>query len=233
MQGKSRLPNIIGFALMIIGAALLLWPAWQYIYAHYHQTQLLADFRESSSSAQEPESLPGEDVSDGGTFAIDADDRPAVKATPVDSAAYDLENDGPFLIRIDALGIELPVVYGVEPENLSVAPGFYPQGVGPGEVGNMAIAGHRTTYGAPFRHLDSLEEGDHIVIASPKAEYVYVVEEIFVVGKYAWEVIDPTPEPKLTLTTCHPVGSAAERLVVRAGYVESGSAADDDGLSDR
>jgi len=227
MRGKGPVKRVAGLALMLLGAALLLWPAAQYVYAHYHQTRLMADFEQLSTSQTPVEELPGEDVSDGGTVAFDRDERPKLDELSEPEESYDLETDGPFVIRIDAIDLEVPLVYGVGPSDLAVAPGFYPQGVGPGEVGNVAIAGHRTTYGAPFRYLDRLNVGDHIIVASPEAEYVYAVEEVFVVSKYAWEVIDPTPEPKLTLTTCHPVGSAEQRLVVRAGYVESRSFAGD------
>jgi len=219
VRGKGTAGRTTGLILMILGASLLLWPAAQYVYAQYHQNRLMEEFAESSTPQPTME-LPGESASDEGTVASDRDERPLAAQYRVEVETYDLENDGPFVIRIETLGIELPLVYGVEPEDLSVAPGFYPQGVGPGEKGNMAIAGHRTTYGAPFRHLNDLNDDDHIVVASSEAEYVYAVEEVFVVDRYAWEVIDPTPEPKLTLTTCHPVGSAEERLVVRAGYVE-------------
>ncbi|MCZ7534967.1 MAG: class E sortase [Acidimicrobiia bacterium] len=94
----------------------------------------------------------------------------------------------------------------------------------PGQIGNAAIAGHRTTYGAPFNRLDELEAGDFILTQSLVGEYVYVVTELLVVAPTEVSVVADTPgEPWLTLTTCNPEFSARERLVVKAKMVEERS----------
>lgn len=98
---------------------------------------------------------------------------------------------------------------------------MYPEGSFPGEEGNTAIAGHRTTYGAWFRRLDLLQEGDEIIVTFGDEEYIYHVEDVFVVAKNDWSVIGATPYRALTLTTCHPPGSSLQRLVVRAREVSS------------
>lgn len=124
------------------------------------------------------------------------------------------------VLKIPVLGLHVNVGYGVELSDLRKSPGFYPQSGYP-DTGNVAIAGHRATYGAPFRFLDRLETGDEIILYYGEKVYVYSVESTFVTHARDWSVIDPTPEPALTLTTCHPlVGRATQRLVVRA-YLET------------
>jgi sortase A len=100
--------------------------------------------------------------------------------------------------------------------------GHYPTSQMPGEVGNFALAGHRQTYGKPFRYVEELEVGDPIVVQTAQAWYVYRVTESQIVSPSAVEVIAPNPaDPEseatdrmITLTTCHPLWSVAERWVV-------------------
>ena len=89
----------------------------------------------------------------------------------------------------------------------------------PGQPGNAAIAGHRTTYGAPFNRLDELVAGDAILVTTSQGEFRYEVETSFVVRPDQSEVLDPTPDNRLTLTTCNPRYSAAQRLIVVAKLV--------------
>ena len=123
---------------------------------------------------------------------------------------------GEGVLKIAALDLLLNVGYGVELSDLRAGPGFYPHSGYP-DAGNVSIAGHRTTYGAPFRHVDQLEPGDEIILYFGEKIYVYSVESVFETHTRDWSVIDATPEPALTLTTCHPPGWATKRLVVRAG----------------
>jgi len=122
-------------------------------------------------------------------------------------------------IEIPALELSAVVFEGTDKAVLAKGPGWYKESVLPGE-GNTAIAGHRTTYGAWFRHVDKLEEGDEIIIGYDSRGYTYRVERVFPVAKNDWSVIDPCGYPALTLTTCHPAGSARQRLIVRAALVE-------------
>ena len=128
--------------------------------------------------------------------------------------------------NLESLFIEIPtidvaVVRGTSLAQLRKAPGLYEESPLPGEEGaNVAIAGHRTTYGAWFRHVDELVAGDEIRLTAGQYTYIYQVEEVFPVAKDDWSVIDPVEYEALTLTTCHPPGSARERLVVRSRYVK-------------
>lgn len=113
------------------------------------------------------------------------------------------------------------VVEGVDPETLKKGPGHYPETAGPGEPGNFAVAGHRTTYGAPFYHLDQLRQGDEIhVVDRQQRTWVYEVTEIRVVLPDEVWVVGPDPlgtgKPLLTLTTCEPRFSVKNRLIVFA-----------------
>jgi sortase A len=113
----------------------------------------------------------------------------------------------------------MAVVEGVAPDDLKKGPGHYPGTSLPGAEGNMGIAGHRTTYARPFWALDRLEAGDRIYVDTRGGRFIYRVEWARVVDPNQVEVLDPTSAPSLTLTTCHPKFSAAQRLVVRAVQV--------------
>ena len=144
-------------------------------------------------------------------------------------------------IVIPALGVSAVVVEGTSAAALRAGAGHYPNTPLPGENGNVAIAGHRTTYGKPFNRLDELDVGEKIRLETPLATYTYqVVPHPSTVGTPCsngacwittptdWGVVAPTPQPMLTLTTCHPKGSAAQRLILRAALVSTGPPQRDD-----
>ncbi len=129
-------------------------------------------------------------------------------------------------IKIPALGVDTVVVEGITPSALRAGAGHYPQTALPCENGNVSIAGHRTTYGRPFGNVDQLKAGDTIELTTPIGGCVYQVSRApWVVAPSELSVIDPTGERSLTLTTCHPKGSAAQRLIVRATWVKDLKAA--------
>jgi sortase A len=133
-------------------------------------------------------------------------------------------------LKGDAIAkIELPtinktayVVEGTDTGDLRKGPGHYPDTPLPGEHGTVAIAGHRTTYGAPFRHIDSLHNGDRITIAMPDGTFVYRVYKTKVVDATALWVKRRVGFDQLILSACHPLHSAAQRIVVFARYVRRG-----------
>jgi sortase A len=124
--------------------------------------------------------------------------------------------EGVALIKIPKIGVDAVVVEGVEVEDLKKGPGHYPDTAMPGQLGNMVISGHRTTYGAPFYRLDELQEGDEIVVFGPNGSFSYLVTESKIVAPTEIGVIAPSSDARLTLTTCHPRFSAAKRLIVVA-----------------
>lgn len=131
-------------------------------------------------------------------------------------------------IAMPDIGVETLVVEGTSPAALRAGAGHYPNTPLPGQVGNVAIAGHRTTYGKPFNRIDELTQGSEIWLSTPVGDYLYVVSpppanfngNPMVTDPRNWTVIDQTPNAVLTLTTCHPKGSAAQRLIVRAELVQ-------------
>jgi sortase A len=122
-------------------------------------------------------------------------------------------------IKIPALGVNMVVVQGTTESALQAGAGHYVNTPLPCEGGNVAIAGHRTTYGKPFTNLDKLQPGDTIELDTPIGGCVYrVAQAPFVVAPTDISVLAATSVRTLTLTTCNPKGSAAQRLVVHATW---------------
>ncbi len=129
-------------------------------------------------------------------------------------------------IRIPALDVDAVVVEGVTPSALRAGAGHYPQTPLPCEAGNVSIAGHRTTYGKPFGNIDRLKAGDTIELTTPIGGCVYQLTKApFVVEPTDMSVLEATGDRTVTLTTCHPKGSAAQRLIVQAKWVKDLQAA--------
>ena len=126
-------------------------------------------------------------------------------------------------IQIPRIGVDVVVVEGTTASALRAGAGHYPSTPLPCEVGNVAIAGHRTTYGRPFHDLDQLEPGDRIILETPIGECTYELDfEPFIVAPTQVGVVANTPEEaRLTLTTCHPKGSARQRLIATAKMVSA------------
>ena len=120
------------------------------------------------------------------------------------------------ILEIPRLGVERAVVEGVGVPDLKKGPGHYPGTAAPGQPGNVGIAGHRTTYGAPFNRIDELGPNDPIYVVTRQGQFRYEVIEKKIVSPKDVSVLDATPDNRLTLTTCTPKYSAAQRLIVVA-----------------
>ncbi len=126
-------------------------------------------------------------------------------------------------IRIPKIKLNVLVVEGTSAAALRAGAGHYAGTPLPGESGNVAIAGHRTTFGRPFNHLDELTRGDEVILETPFKVFHYIVTPAFDGHPNPWpvspentEVLLDTPgKHLLTLTTCHPKGSARQRLILR------------------
>lgn len=129
------------------------------------------------------------------------------------------EGEAIAIIKMCKIGVEKAVVSGVDDEDLKQGPGHYPDTPMPGQPGNSAIACHRTTYGAPCFRLDEMEIGDPILVSTAQGRFRYEVKEKTVVPPSRVEVLDPTPDNRLTLTTCEPRFSNAKRLILVAALV--------------
>ena len=144
---------------------------------------------------------------------------PVATATTATTGAMVPPKPGEAVARliVPAIGVDQVVVSGVGLDELKKGPGHYPDTPLPGKIGNAAIAGHRSTFGAPFARVDELKRGDEIDVTRPDGtRYVYRVVDSRVVEPTEVSVIANTPDAELTLTSCWPKFSAAKRIVVRA-----------------
>jgi sortase A len=119
-------------------------------------------------------------------------------------------------IVVPRLGLASVVVQGTSRRDLARGPGHYRITSLPGLGGTVAIAGHRTTYLRPFRHIDQLRAGDRITLEMPYGTFTYVVYGHRIVDDRDWSIIRRRPWEKLVLSACHPLYSASHRYVVFA-----------------
>lgn len=199
-----------GRALVTLGVLILLFVAYQLwgtgLYEAREQSHLKAQFRSTLRAA------------------VPSTTTTAPPTTPPTAPPPPPTGDAVAILRIPKIGVDSAVVQGVSRDDLRRGPGHYPLTPLPGQLGNAAIAGHRTTYGAPFNRLDELNPGDHIVVRTLAGTFNYSVTGELNVDPTNVGVLDPTPDPfhpgqplaTLTLTTCTPKYSAAQRLVVHA-----------------
>jgi len=130
-------------------------------------------------------------------------------------------------LKIPSIGLDWTVVEGVGVPDLKKGPGHFPETPLPGQYGNAAIAGHRTTYGAPFGELDKVLPGDLIEVGTLAGTYNYRVTGSVVVSPAAYGAVIPTVDfsrATLVLSTCTPKYSARQRLIVQADLVPELSA---------
>ncbi len=123
-------------------------------------------------------------------------------------------------IEVPAIGVDAVIVQGTDTAALRKGPGHY-TGTGlPGQGTTIGVAGHRTTYLAPFRDINELERGDQITIGMPYGTFAYEIEKTEVVDPADTGIIRDVGRERLVLTACHPLYSAAQRYAVFARLVE-------------
>ena len=132
--------------------------------------------------------------------------------------AHGLEQGQPLgrIIAPEMDGLDAVFLNGIDTSTLQKGPGHYPETSLPGQPGTVAIAGHRTTYFAPFREIANLSRGDEITLAMPYGDFVYRVTRTEIVTPDRVDVIEDVGYPQLVLSACHPLYSAAERYIVFA-----------------
>jgi sortase A len=222
-----RVVGAIGRTFITIGILILLFVAYQLwgtgIYTARQQDQLEQQFNAKLAAGGADAPTPTTATTtlpeaSGPTSTTTTTTEPAPPPPP--------EGEAIARIRIAKIGVDTIVVNGVTRDDLRKGPGHYPNTPLPGQEGNSAIAGHRTTYGAPFGDLDQLAPDDLIEIRTLQGSFRYLVTEQFVVVPSEISVIDPTPKDPddpsagsaatLTLTTCNPKYSASQRLIIKA-----------------
>lgn len=206
----------MGRILVAAGVLLLLFTAYQLwgtgLFESHSQDQLRSRFdRELPAAA----ARASED--DPRTTTVAAPPSSAPRPAPASAAPADGQPVG--VIQIPAIGVDQVVVQGTSTDDLRSGPGHYAGTPLPGQAGNAAIAGHRTTYGHPFYNLNEVVRGDPVVVTTRQGVFTYRVDDVSIVSPSDSSVLAPTTAAELTLTTCNPRYSASQRLVVKAGLV--------------
>jgi sortase A len=198
--GGRRALSVLSLVLFVAGIAMFSWPAYTDLIAHWRQGHLKSQF----SSPQLQQAYKEKRVADGQPLTI---------------------------LKSARMGINVLVVQGTTPSALKAGAGHYVSTPLPCEAGNVAIAGHRTTYGRPFNKIDTMRPGDIVELITPFNDCKYAAVNPFAGHANPWvvtpddfSVIDVPGLPKnaydLTLTSCHPKGSASHRIVLRLKMVE-------------
>ncbi len=206
----TRVVRGVGWVLVVSGAVVLLYVVYLLWFTGLETQRAQRELAETWSLTVPDAPVQADQPSDP---ADEVDDEQIALGDAV--AALWFERDGERIVSDEMLF----VVSGATLQLLRSGPGHYPLSDRPGGAGNLAIAGHRTTYGAPFWAVDVLTEGDTIhVVDRQGREWVYAYREQRIVAPTDVWVIGEDPlgsgAPTITLTTCHPRGSAAQRLIV-------------------
>jgi sortase A len=224
----SRLLGGIGRVLISAGVLILLFVAYQLwgtgLQTRAAQNQLDNEFESALAEWQEQQDAVPVASTTPSTTTPEDDPGTSDTTTPPTTAAPYLPAPPPAengeavaVIRNERIGLDWNVVEGVGVDDLRKGPGHYPGTPMPGQPGNAAIAGHRTTYGAPFFKLNELQTGDIIFVTTLQGAFEYRVTEQFIVDPSEYNRVIREPEGDLlTLTTCHPRYTARERLIIQA-----------------
>jgi sortase A len=198
----------MGVVLIVIGAGVIGDVAWQLWGTGWQQEHSQAALR-----AELAHQMAGKQASS---------DSPVLHSATAPAQVGEPTTGSPIgILTIKSIGLSQVIVEGTGVAELQKGPGHYPNTPMPGQIGNVAIAGHRTTYGHPFYSLDALVPGNLISITTPGGEYTYSVTGSRVVAPSDVSVLAATSDATLTLTTCTPRYSATSRLVVSARLVGS------------
>ena len=214
---RRRAERVLAFTLIVLGALTLIDAGvtlvWQEpftaLYAKFRQDHLSGALHAIERTAPTPVERR--------TLASLPDERRRIAFLAADLERHAGNGGAVGRIVIPRIGASYVIVKGTGTEELKSGPGIYPETSFPGVCGTTAIAGHRTTYLAPFRHLDSLRPGNRILLNMPYAHFTYTV-----IGH---EVVAPTDVraavnyvgySRLVLSACTPLFSAAKRLLVFA-----------------
>jgi sortase A len=201
----ARVLGAIGRVFITAGVLILLFVAYQLwgtgIRTAQAQNRLEDDFEQVLQEAEEATSTTTSTTLPGEPETV-----PTIAPVP--------EGEATARIQIPAIGVDKIVVEGISLADLKKGPGHYPQTPLPGQQGNAAIAGHRTTYGAPFHRLDELKPGDEITVTTVQGEFTYEVAETLIVAPTQVDVLADKGDNRLTLSACHPKYSARQRIIV-------------------
>ncbi len=233
---KIKVLKIFFLTLMGIGLLFLIFPLYTNLVASrqgsnalYEWELLLKSSKFSENSeinehtkedADKVNSKTPESTEDSTTVSTGGVTEDFLKSSKIAETLV-VEDTFPLKMEIPKIGLEWIVNDGTDRQILKKGPGHYTGTKLPGQVGRCAIAGHRTTYGAPFNKIDLLESGDLIYLETLKGFlFTYAVSETIVVKPIDVYVLNGGNKSELVLTTCEPEFSAAKRLIVIAELVE-------------
>ncbi len=208
LRAFSGVLIVVGALLLADAAVTLLWQEpVSALYGHYRQGKL-------GEQLDALENAPLAAVDQRALARLDRGRRLAFAAR---SLARRTDPGDPLgRIVIPSIGVRDVFVAGTGTAELRTGPGHYPGTPLPGQRGTVAIAGHRTTYGAPFHDLDKVDKGDRIELQMPYGRSEYRVERTRIAAPTATWVTDKVGYDRLILSACHPLYSAAQRIVVFA-----------------
>lgn len=219
---------IFGWTLIWLGVLLGGWTVYQLwgtgVSNSIAQDRLREQFVQRQAVIEDPGFSPAPVVDPSDQPS--SDQTPAVQVEPPEPVPAVLDEEPPATgealgwIVIPNANVDDIIVEGVDRETLKKGPGHMPWTPLPGQPGNSVISGHRTTYGAPFFDLDLLAVGDTIEAKTLLGRHTFVVRETLIVEPTDVWVTDPRPGAWLTLTTCTPKYSAAQRLIIFAELVD-------------
>ena len=209
----------LGTLLLVIGVGVLAWTATVYLwkdpfttaYTAYEQRRLASNLDEQFESWKPaPTRVP---VS-----------KPAVPKLRHDNLTREArrfrlasgEGDAIARLRVPRLGLSLVIVNGTDSSDLRSGPGRHLDTFMPGERQLVYVAGHRTTYGAPFSDIDRLQAGDAIVVELPYGSLEYEVTRHRIVDDNDLTVLESHGREELVLQACHPRFFASQRYLVYA-----------------
>lgn len=211
-SSKGKISTI----LILIGALLIGYSFYNKLSLKLYQNRMLEEYKESYNDSN----IKDIDAEETPTIEVDEkslkEDKKEVEAEKAYSLREEI-NELKMIIEIPKIGVNASVVNGTTPAHLRKGPGLYEISAIPSETAvNVVIAGHRTTYGAWFRRVDELKKDDDIIINFENKNYNYKVEKVFIIEKNDWSVTKKTDYSALTLTSCYPLHSSKQRIVVRA-----------------
>jgi sortase A len=220
---RGRLTGALGRVLLGTGTVILLFVAYQLWGTGIAESHSQAVLSQKLSHELKKAGVSSTSVPKG-TTATSAPKSGGGKVDPAPTTAAPADGQPVGLLQIPRIGVDKVIVEGTGTTDLRQGPGHYDGTPLPGQTGNAAIAGHRTTYGAPFYNLNELANGDPIVITTTQGVFTYSVTRSLIVpcgdsncnDPADVAVIAPSSTPELTLTTCNPRFSSSSRLVVQA-----------------
>jgi sortase A len=216
MSPLRRVLDVFGRILIGAGVVLLLFTAYQIWGTAFQESHTQATLRTQLQQETNSEAIRHALAEEAALTKLPTG--PPVTAPRTNAPP---EGDPIGYVRIPRIGINQVVVEGTNTPDLRKGPGHYIGTPLPGQVGNAAVAGHRTTYGHPFYNLDSVRVGDPIVVTTLQGIFVYDTSKSLVVSPSNTDVIKNVFANWITLTTCNPRFSASSRLIIQAKLVHS------------